>query len=160
MKRAGDWGFTLLELLIVVLVIVLVLAISYPSLSRSSSSMNLRTTGRNVLNTFRFAREKAVTEQTGMRITVDREENTLVLTDDLGENSRIYPMPDDVEIQRVILAGREIADGPVAVRFLPNGSSDSAELLLKSKTGSYLRVISDPMAGGARIELGQGGNSP
>jgi prepilin-type N-terminal cleavage/methylation domain-containing protein len=156
MRRSGNGGFTLLELLIVVLIMVLVLAISYPSLSRSSSSMHLRTTGRNVLNTFRFAREKAVTEQVGMRITVDREERKLVLADDLGENSRIYPMPDDVEIYRVTLAGREIADGPVVVRFLPNGGSDSAELLLKSKTGSYLRVISDPIAGGARIELGQG----
>ena len=59
MNRTTDPGFTLLELLIVVLVVGLVLAVSYPSLSRGSAVVHLRTTSRDVLNIFRYAREKA-----------------------------------------------------------------------------------------------------
>lgn len=158
MTRIRDHGFTLLELLIVVLVITLVLAVSYPSLSRGSASIRLRTTGRDVLNTFRYAREKAVTEQIGMKITVDREKQILVLSNFLGDGSRIYTMPEDVKIHRMALGDAEVPEGPVIVRFLPNGSSDPIEVLLKSDAGSFLRIISDPITGGARIELGAGEN--
>ena len=160
MKPARNQGFTLLELMMVVLVIALVLAVSYPSLSRGSTALHLRATGRDVLNAFRYAREKAVTEQTGMRVTVDPQKQELVLTDDLGEGSRKYVPPHDVRFQRIALGGSESVDGSMVVRFLPNGSSDRAEILLRSDTGSLLRVITDPITGGARIESGSGENRP
>jgi prepilin-type N-terminal cleavage/methylation domain-containing protein len=160
MNRASNQGFTFLELLIVILVIALVLTVSYPSLSKGSASMHLRTTGRDVLNIFRYAREKAVTEQVGMRITADREKQRLVVTDDFGDGPPSYLMPRDVKIVRIVLGGKEIAEGSMAIRFLPNGSSDGAEVLLKSDAGSFLRIISDPLAGGARMESGEGENLP
>lgn len=153
-----DHGFTLIELLMVVLVIALVLAVSYPSLSRGSSAVQLRTTARDVLNVFRYAREKAVTEQTGMQVTVNREKNELVMTDDLGEGSRRYGLRASVKIHRVLAAGNEIEEGTAVVRFLPNGSAEQAEIVLISDTGSYMRVITDPITGGARIEPGPGEN--
>jgi prepilin-type N-terminal cleavage/methylation domain-containing protein len=155
MSRSKDRGFTLLELLIVILVIVLVLAVSYPSLSRGSSSVHLHTTGRDILNIFRYARERAVTEQVGMKVTADREKQRLVVADDLGDGGRFYLMPQDVKIERLALGGKEVADASMVVRFLPNGSSDTGEVLLKSEAGSFLRIISDPLTGGARIESGQ-----
>ncbi len=160
MRLARNQGFTLLELVIVVLVIALVLAVSYPSLSRGSAALHLRAAGRDVLNAFRYAREKAVTEQTGMRVTVDPQKQELVLTDDLGDGGRRYAPPSDVKIRRIALGGNEIVDGSMVVRFLPNGSSDHAEVLLRSDTGSLLRVITDPITGGARIESGSGENQP
>jgi general secretion pathway protein H len=156
MNRSKDPGFTLLELLVVVLVVSLALGLAYPALSRGSAAIRLRTTARDILNTFRYAREKAVTEQTGMRVAVDRDKQELVLTDDFGEGSRRYVLPKDVRIERLAIAGAEVADGPLLVRFIPNGSSDEAEVLLRSKTGSSLRVLTDPITGGARVESGQG----
>jgi prepilin-type N-terminal cleavage/methylation domain-containing protein len=160
MNGSGNKGFTLLELLIVVLVIVLVLAVTYPSLSRGSSSVHLRTTGRDVLNIFRYAREKAVTEQVGMRVTADREKQRIVVSDDLGDGGRFYLMPRDVKMEGLTLGGKEIADASMVIRFLPNGSSDRGEVHLKSEAGSHLRIICDPLAGGARIETGQGESFP
>jgi general secretion pathway protein H len=159
MNRDREQGFTLLELLIVVLVITLAMAVAYPSLSRGTSSIHLRSTARDVLNTFRYAREKAVTEQTGMRVAVDQAKQELVLTDDFGDGSRTYVLPKDVKIQRMSLAGNEVVQGPLLVRFLPNGSSENIEVLLKSDTGSYLRVVTDPITGGARVEPGPGENA-
>jgi prepilin-type N-terminal cleavage/methylation domain-containing protein len=160
MNRIAVQGFTLLEVMIVVLVAALVLTVSYPSLSRGSASIHLRATGRDVLNTFRYAREKAVTEQIGQRATVDREKQKIILTDDLGDGDRSYVMPRDVKIQRMALAGNEIAQGPMTIRFLPNGSSESAEILLRSDSGAFLRIMSDPITGGARIETGSGESTP
>ena len=70
--------------------------------------IHLRTTGRDVLNIFRYAREKAVTEQVGMRVTVDREKQRMVVSDDLGDGGRSYLMPKDVKISRLVLGGKEV----------------------------------------------------
>jgi prepilin-type N-terminal cleavage/methylation domain-containing protein len=158
MNRPREAGFTLLELMIVVIVMALVLSVSYPALSRGTTALHLRATGRDILNAFRYAREKAVTEQTGMKIRVDREKQALFLTDDLDEGNRAYFLPGDVKIERVAQNGSEIVNGPLVIRFLPNGSSEDAEILLKSSTGSSLRIISDQVTGGARIESGTGEN--
>jgi len=158
LKESRSRGFTLIELLMVMLVVALVLAVSYPSLSRGAGVIQLRTAARDVLNVFRYAREKAVTEQTGMRVVVDREKQQVILTDDLGEGPRRYVPPRNVRIERIALAGTEIAEGPMIIRFLPNGSAESAEVLLRSSTGSSMRVFTDPITGGARIERGPGEN--
>ncbi|MEJ2247593.1 MAG: GspH/FimT family pseudopilin [Acidobacteriota bacterium] len=149
-------GFTLVEVIITLLVITLVLAVSYPSLSRGTASLSLRTTGRDILNTLRYARQKAVTEQTGMQVTVDRENQLVRMTNDLGEGNRVYILPDPVRIQRVVLGGTETFASTSTVRFLPNGSSDKVEILLESRNGSYLRIVSDPLTGGASILPGTG----
>lgn len=156
MKLCQDRGFTLLELLIVVVLLALAFSLSYPSLSRGSTALHLRATGRDILGTFRYAREKAVTEQAGMVLTVDRKKQTLVLSDSFREGNRKYNLPKDVRIQSIALGGTEVSEGPLVVRFLPNGSSDNAEIVLKSNTGGILRIVSDPITGGARIESGQG----
>ena len=59
-NQFSEKGFTLLELLVVVIILALVLGVSYPSMERASSILNIQTASRDVLNTFRFAREKAV----------------------------------------------------------------------------------------------------
>jgi prepilin-type N-terminal cleavage/methylation domain-containing protein len=156
MNRAQDSGFTLLELIVVVLIIALVLAVTYPSLSRGSASLHLRACSRDVLNTFRYAREKAVTEQTGMMVSIDKGKQVLTLSNNLGDGIRRYTMPTDVKISRITLAGKAVADDVTIVRFLANGSSDEAEVLLKSDSGSQIKVVSDPMRGGGRIESIQG----
>jgi general secretion pathway protein H len=155
MRSSRDGGFTILELILVLVIITLVMAVAYPSLSRGSTALRLRAAGRDIMNTFRYAREKAVTEQMGMKVAVDKEKQKLILSDYLGDGARTYDMPKDVRIQRIALGGNEIAvDVGMIVRFLPNGSCDSAEVLLQNERGAWLRVVTDPMTGGARIELG------
>ena len=160
MADTRDRGFTLIELMIAVLIIALVLAVSYPSLSRGSTALHLRATGRDILNTLRYAREKSVTEQTGMIVAVDREKQKLILTNALGDLGREYFLPRDVKIERMALSGTEIQDGVMVIRFLPNGSADSAEILIASSTGSRLKIIADPITGGARIQFASGGTAP
>jgi general secretion pathway protein H len=150
-------GFTLLELVLVLLIMGLALALTYPNLSRGTSAFHLRAVGRDVMNTLRFAREKAITEQANMLVVVDREKRQVTLSDALGVNPKSFTLPDDVEIQHLLLGGKEISEGPLQVRFIPNGSSETAEIVLESRTGSVLRVVTDPLTGGAKVLLGPGG---
>jgi general secretion pathway protein H len=158
MNTAQDRGFTVLEILLVLLVIVLAMAITYPSLSRGSSSIRLRASARDVLNTFRYARERAITEQTEMMVVVDKTNRELIMSDSLGDDEKTYNLPDDVNIDRMALSGEEISDESMIVRFLPNGSADAAEVTLKLDNGPQIDIVADPITGGARIVSGQGTN--
>lgn len=149
--KSSQKGFTLLEITVTLVVIALVIAVAYPSLSRATAMLSLRTTSRDILNTLRYAREKAVTEQTGVYVTVDQANQVLRLTNILGEGNRQYLLPDTVRIRSVMVDGAESAEGSSTVHFLPNGSSDRVEILIESRTGSYLRIVSDPITGGASI---------
>jgi general secretion pathway protein H len=151
-KASLDPGFTLLEVVLVVFIIGLVLAVSYPSLTRGNETFQLRTTSRNILSTMRYAREKAVTEQKEMRVVADRENQKLILSDELGEGERTFQLPKEVRIERMVLGGQEVQQGPMAIRFLPNGSSESCEILLASRKGLTVLIFTDPITGGARVQ--------
>jgi general secretion pathway protein H len=159
-SRRGDQGFSLLEIIIVIVVMALAMAIAYPSLSRGTASLHLRSAARHVLNTMRYAREKAITEQSELRIVAEREGQKITLTDAYGEGSRTYVLPSEIRMERLALAGQEILEGPLVVRFLPNGSAEHAEILLRSEKGGILRVVTDPITGGARILYGTERGAP
>jgi prepilin-type N-terminal cleavage/methylation domain-containing protein len=157
LARLSD-GFTLLELILVLLVMSLAVTISLPSLSRGTASFHLKASGRDVLNVFRLAREKAITEQQTMTVTISRQENSVTLADEVGGGARAMGLPNDVTVDGLALAGEEIHEPALTVRFLANGSCEDAAVLLKNSRGAFIRVVTDPITGGARILQGLGGN--
>ncbi len=159
-RNSSASGFSLVEVVMVILIISLTLAVSYPVLSRGSASLRLRASGRDVLNLMRYAREKAITEQTGMIVLADRSNKKITLSDELGQNVHSVSLPREVRMERMSFAGQEVMQGALLIRFLPNGSSDSAELIFVADNGAWLKVFTDPITGGARIQLGSGETSP
>lgn len=151
-------GFTLLELIMVIVVIGLAIAISFPALSRGTATIHLRSAGRDVLNVLRYAREKAITGQREMRFVAEKQGSQVMLTDELGETGKPYALPHGVIIDSIFAGNEEIREGSLVVRFLPNGSSTPATIVLKSDAGGYLRIVTDPITGGARIVTGQQGS--
>ncbi len=149
--RPNQRGFTLLEVALTIVIIAVVLSVTLPSISRGTDIFRLRATGRDLVNTMRYAREKAVTEQQETRVVVDREGHKVMLTDELGDGSRTLEVPKEIRVTRVVLAVEEIREGTLVIRFLPNGSADNAEIQIASARGSQLRVVTDSLTGGARV---------
>jgi hypothetical protein len=122
-------------------------------MSRGTSILNLQTASRDVLNTFRFAREKAISEQTSMLLIINRSERKIELTNILGEPMSAYTLPAGVDIQRMERAGVEVHDNVMSIRFAPNGNLEKVGIRLAGGRGSRrMQIISDPLSGGARIE--------
>lgn len=145
-------GFTLLEIIITLMVITLVVAVAYPSLSRGTTALSLRTTSRDILSILRYTREKAVTEQSGMRVVLDQDNQSVMMINDTDNSTRTYWLPEKVKIQGVITRGVEADSGVSTVRFLPNGSSSAVEILIESQTGAAVKIVSDPITGVAFIQ--------
>jgi len=146
-------------LILVLAVMSLVMAVTYPSFLRGSASFHLRAVGRDVVNALRFARETAVTQQKVMLVVIDSQAQEVTVSDDVGDGARTFTPPSDVRIQGLSGTGEEIVQGPLRIRFLPNGSGDDAQVLLKSATGGTLKVVLDPITGAARILLNEGGQA-
>ncbi len=150
-RGPDEGGFTLLEVILSIIIIATVLTVTLPSISRGTAVFRLRATGRDLVNTMRYAREKAVTEQQEMRVVVEKGNQKILLTNELGDGARTLELPNQIRIVRLALAGEEIREGPLVIRFLPNGSAESAEIQVASERGSQLRVVTDAITGGARL---------
>ena len=157
-SKAG--GVTLIELVMVMLIIGLALGVTYPALSRGTAAFHLRAAGRDILNTLRYAREKAITEQQSMRVMVDPQGQRVILTDDVGDGARVYTLPHDVRIRQMFLGAQEVRDRPLIIRFMTNGSCENAQVVLVSDKGGVVKVVTDPISGGARVQTAQGENVP
>ena len=167
MSRTGNrWGtagtaggFTLLELILVLVVISMVATITYPSMSRGRSAFHLRAVGRDVISTFRVARETAVTEQKVMKVSIDSGAQKMTLSDDVGDGARSYQLPHDVTVLVLTNTGEPWVQGPLEFRFLPNGSSDAGRIQLKSENGAVLSIEIDPILGVAKLLSDRGGTA-
>ena len=153
-------GFSLLELILVLVVISLVTAIAFPSMSRGKTAFHLRAVARDVINSVRIARETAVTEQKSMMVVIDAQTQQVTVSDDVGEGARTYRPPDDVKVMGLTAAGEEGLQGPLVIHFSSNGSSDNAQILIKSDTGTNLKIVVDPFVGSARIQSSEGAKIP
>jgi general secretion pathway protein H len=147
---SGVRGFTLLELALVLVVMSLVAVLTYPALLRGRTAFHLRAVGRDVIGSLRFARETAVTEQKVMMVQVDSQAQKLTVSDDVGDGARSLALPGDVRLELASSSGVAIPDGQLLIRFLPNGSADDAQFLLRSNTGATLKVVTDAITGVAR----------
>ncbi len=162
-----DQGFTLVEMVLVMIVMTLVAAVTYPAMMRGRSAFHLRTFGRDVIAAVHLARETAVTEQRTMLLQIDEKAQQIMVSDDVGDGARAFSMPGDIKIQvlthprGIATATRESGDSePFRVRFLPNGSSDSVEVLLTAESGATLRIATDPITGSAHVVADQGVKAP
>ena len=148
---SGNRGFTLLELALVLVIMSLVAVLTYPALLRGRTAFHLRAVGRDVIGSLRFARETAVTEQRVMMVLVDSKAQRLTVSDDVGDGARSLDLPGDVRLELALVSGVEMQDGRLVIRFLPNGSADDAQFLLRSKTGATVKVVTEAITGVARI---------
>jgi general secretion pathway protein H len=160
LMRPRNRGFTLLEVVLVLVVMSLVAAVTLPAMLRGRTAFHLRAVSRDVIGSLRMARETAVTEQKVMMVQIDSQAQSLTVSDDVGDGARSLSIPGDVRLEAVTNSGEAIPDGRLVIRFLPNGSSDEAQILLRSETGSTLRIRTDAITGGARILATTGENLP
>jgi len=151
MRYAGDSeGLTLLEIVIAVFLIAAAVAVSIPALTRGRASLNLHTAGRDVIAVMRYAREKAVTGMEEVRVVLEREKGTISLVSETGEGDRSTSLPRHVSFERFTFGREEVRQGPLLIRFLANGSAESAEILLRADNGAALIIVTDSITGVAR----------
>ena len=154
-------GFTLVELLVVLVLISILMAVTFPSIGRGLSAVKLKTTSREIAATIRFARWKSIREQQLYWIRIDSEKNEIELASQDLKYQKFIIMPAGITIIRAsLLQEPETREQQKSSTyfFLPNGLSDSFQVVISTERGLQLRVFQDVLTGSPRIEQIPSGN--
>ena len=162
MKRA----FTLIEIMVVVAVIAIIIGISVPTFRAFFNKAPLERAISDVEVLCREARSKAIQDQRSMDLIINDAENTLTLS----TAARVVRQPDEftgklvrstqeaekltqvtleTELE-VILPEPDEPGADVQIRFYPNGTAETLELVVSSTEGGY-RLVIDPVTGHAKV---------
>ena len=144
--RAGQHGFTLLEILIVLVIGVLLVALVPPLLSGMSGAAELRGAARQLAAGLRNARNEAVTHQQEAVLTLDLERRRFGVTGDPRE----IALPESVAL-KLYTAQSELLDSATGgIRFFPDGSSTGGAITVSGPKLAY-RVNVDWLTGTVAI---------
>ena len=144
--RAGQHGFTLLEILIVLVIGVLLVALVPPLLSGMSGATELRGAARQLAAGLRNARNEAVTRQQEAVLTLDLERHRFGVTGDPRE----IALPESVAL-KLYTAQSELLDSATGgIRFFPDGSSTGGAITVSGPKLAY-RVNVDWLTGAVAI---------
>jgi type II secretion system protein H len=172
-------GFTLIELMVVMLLIGILSAMILPEMKGTFGDSLLRSSGRQLVNVFNLAYSRAVSLNQIHVVRLEEKTGHYVVEKRLrgqGKQTQFAPLKDVtgssgeldnrimVEIRKQSDAPSEGAEpeaGPAAeldrqghedaISFYPDGTADSAEIVLRDHAGFGLRLRLDPIT--ARVEI-------
>ncbi len=145
-RRAGQQGFTLLEILVVLVIGVLLVALVPPLLSGMSGATELRGAARQLAAGLRNARNEAVTRQREAILTLDLAQRRFAVSGDPRE----ITLPDGLAL-KLYTARSELLDAATGnIRFFPDGSSTGGAITVSGPKLAY-RVNVDWLTGAIAI---------
>ena len=141
-RRRAAPGFTLVELLVVLALMALLVAVVPASLGRLRESVQYRDAIRTVITDMRHARQRAVSEGTERRFTVDLARRRFG-----AEGRPDHELPQPLQMQ-VVVAGIEWNAGQTgSIRFLPQGGATGGTVAIVRPSGAGVRITVDWLTG-------------
>jgi general secretion pathway protein H len=169
-------GFTLIELLIVLVIVGLMAAMVSPTISRSLSSLTLKTAARKVAAALRYARSQAITKAEVYQAVFNLEGKQVTISpvEDEGEQAeegeklqgeeeeqksderekpKVYTLPDEVKFLEVVAGEEEVFSGDATITFHPNGGSEGGQIIISDEEEKReYRILVNFLTGAVEIE--------
>ena len=143
-------GITLLEMVVVLTIIAVLGAIVFPSVTAGLDTLRLKSAADRLANTFRYARVRALRQQTVCQVTVDPERRRVELEDLKGAAASGKP-----SYQRSWQLPPGIVVEPRRMRtfvFPPDGGTPQVALRLINARGRAATVEFDVLTALPRVE--------
>ena len=171
-RRNGPAGFTLIELLVVLLLISLIGAVVGVRAGGGLSGLALKEAAKKTAATLRYARSQSAWEGVPYVVRFSFEERTFELfaerpEDEAAEeaepsgpeegarpDSRVYPLPEGVRVEKVIFEGDERNEGVFAIVFSPTGGCTGGEFVFINEREARMHVSVDFITGAVSLSQG------
>jgi len=147
-RRPQEAGVTLLELVIVLALLSLAVSLVAPRFGNWSDEWMLRNAAERVAQTVRYARTRAIFEQSYYVVEIDSSARLVRVFNPASDFSREFALPWGVTVD----------DGenpvPAVVRLLlpPSGVLEERNLWFTNRRGSKFRVHVDFLLGAPAVE--------
>ncbi len=128
--RAGNRGFTLLELLVVISLLLVFMTITVVSISRISEKYERREALRRILKVINHARIIAVTERKRVSLS-------------FSEDGRTYSLDGNISKNISLKRGLRIEGGTLV--FYPSGRNSGGSLNIFYEDGMSYTIALDPV---------------
>jgi len=142
----NDKGFSLIEVIVVLLIIGLTIALVTPSLSRFSSTVELKASAKKISAILRYYRSEAINQGKVYQIFFDSDLNEVRVqpaasTEEKGESEKkgendaqkTYALPKGVHIKEVKVELTQYPSDLPTIEFYSNGGSNGGTITLDSQ---------------------------
>jgi type II secretion system protein H len=139
-------GFSLIEVVVVLLIISLSVVLVAPSLSRFSSTVELKATAKKVSAILRYCRSEAIHRGKVYQVLFDSDLNEVRIqpvapTEEEGEGEKkeenispkIYAFPKSIHIREVKVESTQYPSDFPTIEFYANGGSNGGAITLDSQ---------------------------
>ncbi len=164
----GSVGFTLMELIIVMSIIAILSASVLPVFGGTMSRLQRDHAVRDLVATFRYAQERAVTDTREYRLVLDKEngEYWLMRFAEMDGRKKIFKAVDERQGKSMFLPERLTMDKIKArkdrkekysfIAFYPNGACDEASVTLQNEDGRSVTIETKGSLGQLEVKTPRG----
>jgi general secretion pathway protein H len=172
-QRHPQRGFTLLELLVVLLLMGVFAAFVLPRVGGSLPGLQLRTAARKMAATFRYATQRAMTEQMTYAVRLNNEAGVVTLAtvpvsgvlsadpypETATQSSTLdrWQLPEEIRMRFPLDRSDQTAGDDYVIFFYPDGSGSGGAVRLAASNGRQMEIQTDFITGEATIrDVAQG----
>lgn len=148
-------GFTLIELLVVIFMIGVASALAGVVLFRSNEDVNLKTFGREIASSLRYARIRAVAEKKIYSFVVYKDEKTCVLYgENVSEDQKdgSWKQVSSKKFPEGIVLEQSGNENMLRIDFFPEGESTGGVIKFKNAKGSDFQIRVEQISGRVKVE--------
>jgi len=158
-------GFSLIEVTVVLLIISLTIALVAPSLSRFSSTVELKGAAKKVSAILRYYRSEAVNRGKVYHVLFDSDLNEVriqrvLLEEEQGEGEKkednvppqTYTIPKGVHIKEVNVESTQYPSDLPTIEFYANGGSNGGAITLDSQGRQGYKIEVDFLTGVVAVQ--------
>ncbi len=160
MRTLRTRGFSLLEMIVVLIIVSLLAVLVTPSLTKTLSHMEVRSTAKRISAILRYCRNEAVNKNKIVQVSFDLESKLIsVLSAPEGEETlaaqNSYPIPSDIRLEKVDVGKTFFETNQPAFEFYPNGGANGGSAIITSGEGEGYSVQVDFLTGTVTVETGK-----
>lgn len=166
MWSAGNRGFSFIELTVVLVLMGLSIALIAPSLSRFSTSVELKASAQKVGAILRNYRSEAINKGRAYRVLFDSNRMEVrcqpVAEDEAQEEgeqrnareTKTYSLPPGIQMKEIDTESARYPSDLPAIEFYPNGGSNGGKIHLDARDHQGYRIRVHFLTGSVTIEKG------